>query len=34
LSEIGSSATPSGFRLVYNESSNVDLPAGALNLTR
>ena len=28
------SGTPSGFNLEYNDASNVDLPAGALNLTR
>jgi Putative Flp pilus-assembly TadE/G-like len=28
------SGAPSGFNLVYNESSNVELPAGAIGLTR
>jgi hypothetical protein len=28
------SGAPSGFKLVYNEAANVELPAGALNLTR
>lgn len=28
------SGAPSGFNLVYNESANVDLPAGAVGLTR
>jgi hypothetical protein len=27
------SGTPSGFNLVYNENTNVQLPAGSLNLT-
>ena len=28
------SGAPSGFSLVYNQHTNVDLPPGALNLTR
>ncbi len=34
VGDMAFSGTPSGFNLVYNESANVKLPAGSLNLTK